>query len=578
MEEKKIDKYSKEIRLINENHFLSLRKKMKSKEYFEKKAYLLKSIENDNDIDINKINNDIKDIESKITKEKLYILYTNSEKTILKLGYLLQMIITNDNNIIIYGLFQINQFLFNINKSEFESQKLKDEFNENMFKYLFNIIENKYKEHNILLLLTLIINKLCQYDNQYYIWLIKSLHKIINTIQILNENDNQNYSINHLFILINNIFLFENFETYKNDLENIGKDFFHIIINSIYNIISNESFIFSKKLFTTLLSILNNIFINRLFFEYVFKNADKIKHKDKNIFDSIKYIIKNKTLYDLCDSSILCLYNFIEYYMEIKDKLCEEDIDEINYRLCNMNIPKFIIPFIFDDKDKIINNKTKLYIFKILINTIYVGNSGYWSDLLEKNLISQIIKLQNFLLSINIDKNSSSIFEHHLLLIFNLVSTEFEKVISHITIKNPCISNLFKFFNSNNSFINKQLDLFLNILHRLIINQCKYRKKICNFSYVKTFLLSEGICEFFKKLLLDEKLNQDLIKNIFLDILALIEYYNDYIEILNGNIVLLHFQKIGMNDVINNYKSKINYSNELINIILEVSNKLNLEK
>ena len=231
MEEKKIDKYSKEIRLINENHFLSLRKKMKSKEYFEKKAYLLKSIENDNDIDINKINNDIKDIESKITKDKLYILYTNSEKTILKLGYLLQMIITNDNNIIIYGLFQINQFLFNINKSEFESQKLKDEFNENMFKYLFNIIENKYKEHNILLLFTLIINKLCQYDNQYYIWLIKSLHKIINTIQILNENDNQNYSINHLFILINNIFLFENFETYKNDLENIGKDFFHIIIN-----------------------------------------------------------------------------------------------------------------------------------------------------------------------------------------------------------------------------------------------------------------------------------------------------------------------------------------------------------
>ena len=573
MEDFKIDKYSKEIRLINQNHFLSLRKKIKNNEYHNKYNHILKKTETDNE-NI-KFNFDIKKIQFKIEKEKLYDLYMNCKEEIPKLGYLMQMIITQDDNLIIFSLNQLNDYLHNINKTDFEFKNLKKEFNENMFKYLFDILDKKYKENDIALLLTLIINKLCQYDNQYCIWLIKSLDKLINIIKILNDNNNQNHIINKLFIIINNIFLLENLEIYKNDLEAIGKDFFSIIINSIYNIISNK---LSKKCMSTILTILNNIFINRLFFDYVFKNADKIKDKEKNIFDSIKYIIKNKTIYELCDSSILCLYNFIEYYMEIKDKLCERDIDEINYRLCNMNIPKFIVPFIFDDKDKIINNNIKLYIFKILINTIYIGDSEYWSDLLEKNLISQIIKLQNFLLSINIDKNSSSIFEHHLLLIFNLVSTEYNEVISHITIKNPCISNLFKFFNSNNSFINKQLDLFLNILHRLIINQCKYRKKICNFSYVKTFLLSEGICEFFKKLLLDEKLNQDLIKNIFLDILALIEYYNDYIEILNGNIVLLHFQKIGMNDVINNYKSKIHYSNELMNIIVEVSNKLNLEK
>ena len=235
MEEKKIVKISKEIHLINQNHFLSLRKKMKNKEYFEKKCYLLKNIENINNI--NKINIDIKDIESKITKEKFYISYKNSNETIQKLGYLLQMITTNENNIKIYGLYRINQFLFNINKTEFKSQKLKDEFNENMFNYLFEIIEKKYKENNnIILLLTLIISNLCQYDNQYFIWLIKSLHKIINIIQILNDNNNQNYNINNLFIIINNIFLFENLEAYKNDLEIIGKNFLHIIINSIYNI------------------------------------------------------------------------------------------------------------------------------------------------------------------------------------------------------------------------------------------------------------------------------------------------------------------------------------------------------
>ena len=327
------------------------------------------------------------------------------------------------------------------------------------------------------------------------------------------------------------------------------------------------------------MTILNNIFINQILFEYVFKYADKIKPKEKNIFDALKYILKNKANFELDDLAIFCLYNFIEYYMEIKEKLSEEDIDEINYRLCDMNIPKFIIPLILDNTENIINNKHILYILKILINTISIGNCQYWSDLIQKNLISQIVKLQEILLNINIDVNSSQIFEYHLLLIFNLVSTEFEEVISHIAIKSTCISNLFKFFKLNNFFVNKQLDLYLNILHGLIINKCKYKKRQCNFRFVKTFLLSEGICEYYKKLLLDEKsLNQELIKNIFIDILVFIEYFGEFVDIPKENIVLLHFQNIGMNDIINNYRNKINFSNELTNIIEDVFKKINYSK
>ena len=88
-------------------------------------------------------------------------------------------------------------------------------------------------------------------------------------------------------------------------------------------------------------------------------------------------------------------------YMETKDKLSEADQDEIEYRLCNMKIPQSIIPFIYENKYNILNNDIKIYVFKILINTIYIGNYNYWGDLIEKNLISQLVKLQEFLFTIN---------------------------------------------------------------------------------------------------------------------------------------------------------------------------------
>ena len=580
MEDFKIDKFSKEIRLINQNHFLSLRKQLKNNEYYNKNYHLLKKIETDNDI-INKINIDIKKIKSKIDKDKLYELYENCKEEIPKLGYLMQMIITQDNNLIIFGLYQINEYLINTSKSDFLSKNLKIQFNENMFKYLFDLFDNKYKENDIALLLTFIVDKLCQLDKQYCIWLMNYIDKIISLIKLVNNKEKNNL-IYRLYILINNIFLLDNNEINKNILENDNKQFLHIVINEIYNINNNnnnESFIISRKLISILLTILNNIFVNRLFISYIFVNADKIKRKDKNIFDAIKYILINQTNYEVVDSSIICLYNFIDYYIENKEILSEKDQDEIEYRLCHMKIPKSIIPFIYDNKDNILNNDIKIYIFKILINTIYIGTYDYWCKLIEKNLISQLVKLQNFLFATKIDTNSSLIFEYHLLLIFNLVSTEAEEVIYNIAISSPCISNLFKFFNLNNYHINKQLDLFLNILHSLIKNKCKFRKNQHNFRYVKTFLLSEGICEFYLKLLLDEKvLNQDLIKNIFIDILELIHYFKGFVKKGNekDNIVLLHLLKIGMNDIINSYKSKINYSNELIYIIEDISKEFNV--
>ena len=165
---------SKEIRLINENHFLSLRKNMKNKEFFTKNNYILKIYENNNDNNLENIN--IKDIESKINKEKLFVQYSTCNDTISKLGYLMQMLIVNNDNFTIYGLYHINEFLSNIQKSEFELQNLQTQFNENMFKYLFEILDRKHKENDIILLIVSIINKLCHFHNKYCFF-INELYK-----------------------------------------------------------------------------------------------------------------------------------------------------------------------------------------------------------------------------------------------------------------------------------------------------------------------------------------------------------------------------------------------------------------
>ena len=555
---------------------------MKNKTIYTKSNYLVK--ENERNKNINEINFDAKNFESKIKNEKLFNLYSTSEDKISKLGYCLQMIINNDDNLIIYGLYQINAFILNYSKELFETENLIIQFNESMFKYLFDILGKKYNDsdNNVLLLLTSIINKLCQFNNQYIDWLMNNLPIIYNIIieisSPLNKNKNQdknNHIKNRLFNIINNIFLLDNFSNYKDNFENNYKQLFPIIINEIYDIKNNDSFLFYKQYISTLLTIISNIFMNRLYTSYIFKNTDKIKRKDRNIFDAIKFILKYQSTNDLVNSSILLLYNFIEFYMDIKDTLSEDEQEDVNFRICNMSIHKFIVPLVFDNKDNIINNDLKIYVFKIIINTIYIGDYEYWTNLIEKGLSARINMLQNFLMEINVDKTSNTVFEYHLLVILNLVSTECEEVIKDIAIKYPCISNLFKFFNTNNYFINKYLNLFLNIIHYLIKNKCKYKKRQYNFPYIKTLLVSEGICTFYKNLLTDENiLNQDLIKIIFIDILALIEFFGNFDDNKNNNIILLHFQLIGMNDIIENYKSKINLSNELMNIISDVSDKL----
>ena len=557
---------------------------MKNKAIYAKNNYLIK--ENERNKNINEINFDTKNFESKIKDEKLFNLYSTSEDKISKLGYCLQMIITNDENLIVYGLYQINAFILNYSKELFENENLIIQFNESMFKYLFDILGKKYNENdnNIILLLTSIINKLCQFNNQYIVWLMNNLPIIYNIIieisNTQNKNKNKNKEKNNLiknslFNIINNIFLLDNFANYKDIFENNYKQLFPIILNEIYDIKDSDSFLFYKKYISILLTIISDIFMNRLYTSYIFKNTDKIKRKDRNIFDAIKFIIKYQSTYDLVETSILCLYNFIEFYMYIKDTLSEDEQEDVSFRICNMNIHKFIVPLVYDNKNNIINNDFKIYVFKILINTIYIGDYEYWTNLIEKGLSAQINMLQNFLMEINVDKNSNTVFEYHLLLILNLVSTECEEVIKDIAIKYPCISNLFKFFNSNNYYINKHLNLFLNTIHYLIKNKCKFKKRQFNFPFIKTLLISEGICTFYKNLLLDENvLNQDLIKNIFIDILALIEFFDNFEDNKNNNIVLLHFQLIGMNDIIENYKSKINLSNELMYMISDIFDKL----
>ena len=65
-----------------------------------------------------------------------------------------------------------------------------------------------------------------------------------------------------------------------------------------------------------------------------------------------------------------------------------------------------------------------------------------------------------------------------------------------------------------------------------------------------------------------------MIKNIIMDILVLIEYFEDFTDDKKYNIVLLHMETFGMIEIINNYKSKINIDDDIINILKDISNRL----
>ena len=94
-----------------------------------------------------------------------------------------------------------------------------------------------------------------------------------------------------------------------------------------------------------------------------------------------------------------------------------------------------------------------------------------------------------------------------------------------------------------------------------------------NHKYIQTLLISEGICELYKSFLENEPSN-DEIEIMINNFLSMVKYSENFMKEKNGdnmnhNSLLIHLEKIGVFEVVNNLKSRNELSNKVISAINE---------
>ena len=158
-----------------EDHTLSLRKRKNNRQMqYEIPPELL------NDVSY-KIN--ISEIEQKIWKEELYLQYKNSNNEKNSLGFLFQMLLSKNDDLIKFSVGKIREFLINTNKKEFKEKNYGEEFNDKLIKFLFELLFEKSNDLFLLSNICFLLNKLGYLpedkDNFYKIY-IDFLENLLN--------------------------------------------------------------------------------------------------------------------------------------------------------------------------------------------------------------------------------------------------------------------------------------------------------------------------------------------------------------------------------------------------------------
>ena len=196
-------------------------------------------------------------------------------------------------------------------------------------------------------------------------------------------------------------------------------------------------------------------------------------------------------------------------------------------------------------------------------NMIILKDSEFLNNLIDNNICEQISFLQDYLLENDNQNNNiiKSLYKIHIDLIYNLISTQSENVIQNICIDNSCISNLFIFIN-NSTFLYNNDNLKLIEIFDLII-----QSKV---EFVHSLLLSENIYELYKNIL-DNTKDNNILSIILKDFSIMIEQGKKIRSSNGSNIVLNHFMKNGILDLINNIKSRSEINNQIIFLLEEIT-------
>ena len=546
----------KEIKYNMEEHSLSLRKRLSNR---GKRGHILPfSLNNDLKYEIN-----MAELEPKLNNEQLYILFKNSNDEKNSLGLLFQMLLVeNNDDILKYSLANLKKFLISIDQNIFNAQNLATEFNDKSIIFLFQLLQMKSNDFYILSNVSFILNKLGIFiiynDKEYFFnTLFDNFNNVLNLAKEINQNEP--HIKNLLYLLTDKIFLGSDEMIRK--LEKAFPSYIQQIHQEILNL-DESKFVKNMNLITTLLQIINNCFYYKIYSNYFFSkfNNDSNVINAENIIKFIQRALNVSYQMELFDQELRCIQNFLYLFMEdntyFKDKAMKKKIQNI---IANLELEKKIIPLIYDNT--IEEPGLRVIALQILINSTYICSKRFCETLIDNNISEQILKLENYLITrTQVTIRAKSIYKLLMDLIFNLIENESMDIIDNLSIENNCISALFKL--QKNPIYSKESKNYMNKIFNVLIQS--------NHKYIQTLLISEGICEWYKSILEDEP-NLENIKKIIGNLITMVKYSGNLTKEneCKNNLLLIHLEKIGILEVVNNLKSKEELSEEIISLINE---------
>jgi len=544
----------KDIKYNMEEHSLSLRKRLSNR---GRRSHILPPfLNNDLMYEIN-----IVDLEPKLDNEQLYLLFKNSNDEKASLGLLFQMLLVENNDYILkYSLGNIKKYLISIDQNIFNDKNLSNEFNDKSITFLFQLLQKKSNDYYILSNVSFILNKLSLFIMQngkdyFFNILFSNFNNVLNLAKGLNQNEPNIKNL--LYLLTGKIFLGP--EEMIAKLEKDYPSYIQQIHQELLNL-DQSKFVKNMNLMSTLLQIVNNCFYYKIYLDYFFSqfNNNPNEINAESIIKFIQRALNVSYQKEVFDQELRCIQNFLYLFMGdnkyFKDKSLKKKVQII---IDNLELEKKIIPMIYDNT--IEDSGLRVIALQILINATYICSKRFCETLIDNNISEQILKLENYLIAITQVTNRAKNIYHLLIdLIYNLIENESEYIIDNLSIENSCISALFKL--QKNPIYSKENKNYMNKIFNQLIQS--------NHKYIQTLLISEGICEWYKSILEDEP-NLENIKMIIGNFITMVEYSGNLIKESKNNLLLIHLEKIGILEVVNNLKSKEELSEEIISLINE---------
>ena len=511
------------------------------------------------------------EIEQRICNDQLYIQYKNSNDEKNSLGFLFQMLLSGNDDIIKFSVAKIRDFLVNIEEKKFHEKNYDDEFSDKLIKFLFDLMFNKSNDLLLLSNISFLLNKLAIFiKNQkdltnFFNIYFNCFDNLLSLAKSISNNEPK--IKNMLYMLTDKIFFIAS-EDMIMQLEKFYPNYITQIHSELKNL-DESKFVKNMPLISTLLQSINNCFYYQIYTDYFFSylNNNTNELNAENIIKFIQKLLKFSYQNVLFEQEIRCIQNFIYLFMDneklFKDKNLKNKVRELIH---DLEFEKIIVPMIYDNT---VNNEAlRLVAIQMLINAMYICHKDFCEVLIDNDITVQIIKLENYLISQTQFKNKNKELYNSLLdLIYNLIENESAYIIGKLSRDNNCISLLFKlqkipFYGKENKII--------KIFNVLISS---------NHKYIPTLLISEGICELYKNILENEP-NSDDVATIINNLISMVNYTNNFVteksEGKDGvNLVLMHLEKIGFYEVLNNLKSRNDLSDDAISAINEISSLFN---